>query len=133
MKKGTKVLNGYFADDGKFFEDEKKCRNYEMQKVFDGFKDKCRYDGDWGGMPRASSPGKVEYFAPESKEDIANFIMVMNYFGYTTNGILVNSPISIYKFDNDKKEYINLIQEYNAFVRTLNTFLTDKIPEYHMS
>lgn len=132
MKKGTKVLNGYFANDGKFFEDEKKCRNYEMQKVFDEFKGKCRYDGDWGGMPQASYPGEVEYFAPESKEDIGNFIMVMNYFGYTTNGISINSPISIYKFNKDTKEYENLIQEYNGFVRTLNVFLSDKIPEYHM-
>lgn len=84
-------------------------------------------------MPEANYPGEVEYFAPENQEDIGNFIMVMNYFGYTTNGILINSPISIYKFNKDTKEYENLIQKYNANVRRLNVFLTDKIPEYHLS
>lgn len=133
MKKGTKVLNGYFADDGEFFEDEKKCRDYEMLAIFNAFKDKVRYDGDWGSLPRATYPGKVEYFAPENQEDIGNFIMVMNYFGYTTNGISINSPVSVYKFNKDTKEYEDLILEYNANVETLNTFLSNKIPEYYMA
>lgn len=133
MKKGTKVLSGYFADDGSFFENEKKCKDYEMKKIFNEFGRKLRYRGDYGCFAVSNYPGEVEYFAPKTEEDIKNFIMVMNYFGYTTNGITMNSPISVYHFDKDKKEYIDLLIEYNLFIRELNIFIPEKISEYHLS
>ena len=132
MKAGTKVLNGYFADDGTFFENEKKCKDYEMKKIFNEFGRKLRYKGDYGCLAVCNYPGEVEYFAPKTKEDIKNFIMVMNYFGGTTNGITMNSPISVYYFDKNKKEYIDLLIEYNLFVRELNVFIPEQIPEYHL-
>lgn len=110
MTEGFKVMEvrGYFAEDGEFFIDEEQCRDYEIEQIkrrlfditFDSNFEKTDYIDD------------ILYFAPRTMKDIEFFLEVSEYYGYTTEGITLNSPITIYKYDNRRGEYIDLLQHY---------------------
>ena len=127
MTEGTKVMEvkGYFADDGKFFTDEEQCRDYEMnqleRKLFNICLDlnfeKTEYIDD------------ILYFMPKTKKDIKNFLEVNEYYGYTADGITLDSPITIYKYDNERNEYIDLLQQCKELITEINTITPNTIPE----
>lgn len=127
MTEGTKTMEvkGYFADDGKFFTSEEQCEAYEMQLLMKKISD-IIFDSDF------NTPEDIEdiiYFTPKTKEDIDIFITINNYYGYVVEGISLDSPISIYKFDTNYQIYIDILQQYRELTVEINSVVPNTIPE----
>ena len=127
MKAGTNVIEveGYFADDGEFFVNKEDCEDYEVDQLkrklfditFDLNFEKTEYIDD------------IKYFVPKNQKDIEMFLTVNNYYGYIVNGITLDSPLSIYKYDYKKEEYIDLIQQYKELTAEINFIAPNTISE----
>lgn len=125
MIEGTKVMEvrGYFADDGEFFTDEDSCRDYEVEQIkrkifdisFDLNFEKTEYIDD------------ILYFAPKNQKDIELFLEVNEYYGYFVEGITPCSPISIYKYDNNRGEYIDMVRQCNELIDEINKIVPNTI------
>ena len=127
MTEGTKTMEvkGYFADDGEFFTDEDKCKDYEMQslaeKIFDiAFNSKFK---------KATNIDEISYFTPKTKEDIDIFLTVNEYYGYVAEGISLNSPISIYKYDTNRNIYIDIMNQCKELIAEINFLVPDTFPK----
>ena len=127
MTEGAKVMEvkGYFADDGEFFTDKDKCKEYEMQslaeKIFDiAFNSKFK---------KATNIDEIFYFTPKTKEDINIFLTVNEYYGYVAEGIFLDSPISIYKYDTNRNIYIDMLQQYRELTAEINSIAPNTISE----
>ena len=125
MTEGTKVMEikGYFANDGEFFTDKDKCEDYEMQslaeKIFD-----IAFDSKF---KKTKNVDEIFYFAPKTKEDINIFLTVNEYYGYFAEGISLNSPISIYKYDTKRNIYIDILQQYKELTTEINSIVPNTI------
>ena len=129
MRKGTKTIttevSGYFADDGTFFIEEEECRDYEAEQfkrklfniTFDINLEKPRYVDD------------ITYFIPKNQKDIEMFIFVREYYSCIVNGITLNSPLSIYKYDYNREEYIDMLQQYKELTAEINSIVPNTIPK----
>ena len=129
MRKGTKTItteiSGYFADDGKFFEDEVECHNYEinplMRELFN-----ITFDSNF---EKPKEVGDMIYFVPKNQKDIENFIDVNKTYGYSTEGISLNSPISIYKYNERNCEYIDMVKQCKELIAEINFLVPDTFPK----
>ena len=127
MTEGTKTMEvkGYFADDGKFFISEEQCEDYEMRLLMKKISD-IIFDSDF------NNPEDIEdiiYFTPKTKEDIDIFLTINNYYGYSVEGISLDSPVSIYKFDTDYRIYIDILQQYKELTAEINFVAPNTISE----
>lgn len=127
MTEGTKVMEvkGYFADDGEFFTDKDKCKDYEIQslaeKIFDiAFNSKFK---------KATNIDEIFYFTPKTKEDIDIFLTVNEYYGYVAEGISLDSPISIYKYDTNRNIYIDIVKQCKELIAEINFLVPDTFPK----
>ena len=127
MTEGTKTMEvkGYFADDGKFFTSEEHCCDYEFnqikEKLFDTTLD--------SNFEKAEDIGDVIYFIPKNQKDIENFIAVNEAYEYSTIGISLNSPISIYKYDERIDGYIDIVKQCKELITEINSVVPNTIPE----
>lgn len=129
MRKGTKTIttevSGYFADDGTFFIEEEKCRDYEAEQfkrklfniTFDVNLEKPRYVDD------------MTYFIPKNQKDIEMFIFVREYYNCIADGITLDSPLTIYKYDYEREEYIDIIQYCKELIAEINFLVPDTFSE----
>lgn len=127
MTEGTKIMevNGYFADDGKFFTSEEECLSYEVnqlkEKLFD-----ITFDLNF---EKPENIYDMTYFTPKNQKDIENFIAVREAYGYSTKGISLNSPMSIYKYDAYNDEYIDMIKQCKELIAEINFLAPDTFPK----
>lgn len=127
MTEGTKVMEvkGYFADDGKFFTDEEECRNYENIQL----KTKL-FDITFGlNFKKPEDVSDMIYFIPKNQKDIENFIAVNQAYEYSTRGISLNSPMSIYKYDVRNDEYIDMVKQCKELMAEINFLVPDTFPK----
>ena len=127
MKKGKKTIevNGYFSDDGKFFASEEQCKEHEAECLFYKISDKVFDDS----FHKKCCIDDITYFAPENKEDIQTFLKVHERYEYDTEGISLNSPISIYKYDDYNGNYVDMIQQCKELITEINSVVPNTIPE----
>lgn len=127
MTEGTKIMevNGYFADDGKFFTDKDECKGYEMQLLGKKISN-ILFDSD---LKKVEYIEDIIYFTPKTKEDINIFLTINNYYGYSVEGISLDSPVSIYKFDTDYRIYIDMLQQYKELTTEINSIAPNTISE----
>lgn len=127
MTEGTKTMevNGYFADDGKFFTDEEECRDYEVnqlkRKLFD-----ITFDLNF---EKPEDVSDMIYFIPKNQKDIENFIAVNQSYEYSTRGISLNSPKSIYKYDERNDGYIDIVKQCKELIAEINFLVPDTFPK----
>ena len=127
MTEGTKTMEvkGYFADDGKFFTDEVECYDYEinqlMRKLFN-----ITFDLNF---ERPENIYDMMYFIPKNQQDIEMFIAVRENYGYTTEGISLDSTISIYKYDTHSNTYIDMVKQCKELIAEINSVVPNAIPE----
>ena len=127
MTEGTKIMEvkGYFADDGKFFTDEDQCRDYEVnqlkEKLFD-----ITFDLNF---EKAENVDDIMYFTPKNQKDIETFITVNEAYGYSTIGISLNSPMSIYKYDERNDGYIDIVKQCKELIAEINFLVPDTFPK----
>ena len=127
MTEGTKTMEvkGYFADDGKFFISEEQCYDYELnqlkEKLFD-----ITFDLNF---EKPEYIDDIRYFVPKNQKDIENFITVNEAYGYSTMGISLNSPISIYKYNERNDDYIDMVKQCKEFIAEINSVVPNAIPE----
>ena len=127
MTEGTKTMEvkGYFADDGKFFTDEEECRNYEVIQL----KTKL-FDITFGlNFEKPEDVSDMIYFIPKNQKDIENFIAVNEAYEYSTRGISLNSPMSIYKYDARNDEYIDIVKQCKELIAEINFLVPDTFPK----
>ena len=127
MTEGTKTMEvkGYFADDGKFFTDKDECKDYEMQLLGKKISN-ILFDSN---LEKAEDIEDIIYFTPKTKEDIDIFLTINNYYGYSVEGISLDSPVSIYKFDTDYRIYIDILQQYKELTAEINSIAPNTISE----
>ena len=127
MTEGNKTMEvkGYFADDGKFFTSEEQCRNYEVDQIKEKLFD-ITFDLNFD---KSENVDDMTYFTPKNQKDIENFIAVNEYCGYTTKGISLNSPISIYKYDYRNDEYIDMVKQCKELIAEINFLVPDTFPK----
>ena len=127
MTEGTKVMevNGYFADDGKFFTSEEQCRDYEVDQIKEKLFD-ITFDLNFD---KPENVDDMTYFTPKNQKDIENFIAVREAYGYSTTGISLNSPISIYEYDERIDGYIDIVKQYKELITKINSVVPNTIPE----
>ena len=127
MTEGTKTMEvkGYFADDGKFFISEEQCYDYELnqlkEKLFD-----ITFDLNF---EKPEYIDDIRYFVPKNQKDIENFITVNEAYGYSTMGISLNSPISIYKYNERNDDYIDMVKQCKELIAEINSVVPNTIPE----
>ena len=127
MTEGTKTMEvkGYFADDGKFFTSEEQCRDYEFvqikEKLFD-----ITFDLNF---EKPEDVDDMIYFVPKNQKDIENFITVNEAYGYSTMGISLNSPISIYKYNERNDAYIDMVKQCKELITEINSIVPDTFPK----
>ena len=127
MTEGTKVMEvkGYFADDGKFFISEEQCRDYEINQIEEKLFD-ITFDLSF---EKPENVCDMTYFTPKNQKDIENFIAVREAYGYSTIGISLNSPISIYEYDERIDGYIDIVKQYKELITKINSVVPNTIPE----
>lgn len=127
MTEGTKTMEvkGYFANDGEFFTDKDECEDYEMQLL----KEKISNILLDSNLEEAEDIEDIIYFTPKTKEDIEIFLTINNYYGYSVEGISLDSPISIYKFDTDYRIYIDMLRQYKELIAEINSIAPNTISE----
>ena len=127
MTEGTKTIEvkGYFADDGKFFTSEEQCRDYEVnrgkEKLFD-----ITFDSNF---EKPKDIADVIYFIPKNQKDIEKFIAVNEAYGYSTIGISLNSPMSIYKYNECDDGYIDIVKQCKELIAEINFLVSDTFPK----
>ena len=127
MTEGTKTMEvkGYFADDGKFFTSEEQCYDYEFNQL----KEKL-FDITFGlNFEKPEDVDDMIYFVPKNQKDIENFIAVNEAYGYSTEGISLNSPISIYEYDERIDGYIDIVKQYKELITKINSVVPNTVPE----
>ena len=127
MTEGTKTMEvkGYFADDGKFFTREEQCYDYELNQL----KEKL-FDITFGlNFEKPEDIGDIMYFVPKNQKDIENFITINEAYGYSTMGISVNSPISIYKYDECNDDYIDIVKQCKELIADINFLVPGTFPK----
>ena len=127
MTEGTKTMEvkGYFADDGKFFTSEEQCCDYEFNQL----KEKI-FDITFGlNFEKPEDVGDIIYFVPKNQKDIENFIAVNETYGYSTEGISLNSPISIYKYNERNDGYIDIVKQCKELIAEINFLAPDTFPK----
>ena len=127
MTEGTKVMKvkGYFADDGEFFTNKDECKDYEMQLL----RKKISNILFNSNLEEAEDIEDIIYFTPKTKEDIHIFLTINDYYGYSTEGIFLDSPVSRYKFDTNYQIYIDILQQYRELIDEINSLIPNTIPE----
>ena len=127
MTEGTKVMEvkGYFADDGNFFASEEQCKEHEADCLFYRMADKVFDDS----FHKKCCLDDITYFSPQSKEDIQAFLKVHEMYNYDTDGIDLNSPVSIYKYDDYNGNYVDLLQQCKELITEINSVVPNTIPE----
>ena len=129
MRKGTKTIttevSGYFADDGKFFTSEDQCRDYEFNQIQEKLFD-TTFDSNF---EKPEDIGDMIYFIPKNQTDIENFIAVNEAHGYSTIGISLNSPMSIYKYDERNDGYIDIVKQCKELIAEINFLVPDTFPK----
>ena len=127
MTEGTKTMEvkGYFADDGKFFTSEEQCYDYEFNQIKEKLFD-ITFDLNF---EKPEDVDDMIYFVPKNQKDIENFIAVNEAYGYSTEGISLDSPISIYEYDERIDGYIDIIKQYKELITKINSVVPNTIPE----
>ena len=129
MQKGTKTIttevSGYFADDGTFFIAEEECRKWEAEQ----FKRKLLDITFDLNFKKPIYVDDMTYFIPKNQKDIEMFIFVREYYSCIANGITLNSPLSIYKYDYNREEYIDIIQQCKELMAEINFLVPDTFPK----
>lgn len=129
MRKGTKTImtevSGYFADDGNFFTSEEQCRDYEVNQIKEKLFD-ITFDIN---LKKPHYVDDMTYFIPKNQKDIEMFLLVREYYGCITNGITLDSPLSIYKYDYEREEYINIIQQCKELIVVINSLVPNTFPK----
>ena len=127
MTEGTKTMEvkGYFADDGKFFTSEEQCYDYEFNQIKEKLFD-ITFDLNF---EKPEDVDDMIYFVPKNQKDIENFIAVNEAYGYSTEGISLDSPISIYEYDERIDGYIDIVKQYKELITKINSVVPNTIPE----
>ena len=127
MTEGTKTMEvkGYFADDGKFFTSKEQCYDYEFNQIKEKLFD-ITFDLNF---EKPEDVDDMIYFVPKNQKDIENFIAVNEAYGYSTEGISLDSPISIYEYDERIDGYIDIVKQYKELITKINSVVPNTIPE----
>ena len=101
----------YIAFDGKEFEDEYDCREYELNtKLKDIGDDLLLYDKNGKKIEKIDnqlSAESIDYIVVKSEKAYEYFVEQMDYFGLNYPDYY-NSPICSYYYDYDENEWINI-------------------------
>ena len=101
----------YIAFDGKEFEDEYDCREYELNtKLKDIGDDLLLYDKNGKKIEKIDNQllaESIDYIVVKSEKAYEYFVEQMNYFGLNYPDYY-NSPICSYCYDYDENEWINI-------------------------
>ena len=127
MTEGTKTMEvkGYFADDGKFFTSEEQCYDYELNQL----KEKL-FDITFGlNFEKPKDVSDMIYFIPKNQKDIENFIAINEAYGFATEGISLNSPISIYKYNEHNDVYIDIVKQCKELIAEINFLVPGTFPK----
>ena len=71
----------------------------------------------------------IIYFVPKNQKDIENFITVNEAYGYSTMGISLNSPVSIYKYNERNEEYIDIFKQCKELIAEINFLIPNTFPK----
>ena len=101
----------YIAFDGKEFEDEYDCREYELNtKLKDIGDDLLLYDKNGKKIEKIDNQllaESIDYIVVKSEKAYEYFVEQMDYFGLNYPDYY-NSPICSYYDDYDENEWINI-------------------------
>ena len=127
MTEGTKTkeVKGYFADDSKFFTSEEQCYDYEFNQIKEKLFD-ITFDLNF---EKPEDVDDMIYFVPKNQKDIENFIAVNEAYGYSTEGISLNSPISIYEYNECIDGYIDIVKQYKELITKINFLVPNTLPK----
>ena len=101
----------YVAFDGKEFDDEGDCREYELNtKLKDIGDDLLLYDKNGKKIEKIDNQllaESIDYIVVKSEKAYEYFVEQMDYFGLNYPDYY-NSPICSYCYDYDENEWINI-------------------------
>ena len=101
----------YVAFDGKEFDDESDCREYELNtKLKDIGDDLLLYDKNGKKIEKIDNQllaESIDYIVVKSEKAYEYFVEQMDYFGLNYPDYY-NSPICSYCYDYDENEWINI-------------------------
>ena len=101
----------YIAFDGKEFDDEGDCREYELNtKLKDIGDDLLLYDKNGKKIEKIDNQllaESIDYIVVKSEKAYEYFVEQMDYFGLNYPDYY-NSPICSYCYDYDENEWINI-------------------------
>ena len=101
----------YVAFDGKEFDDEGDCREYELNtKLKDIGDDLLLYDKNGKKIEKIDNQllaESIDYIVVKSEKAYEYFVEQMDYFGLNYPDYY-NSPICSYYYDYDENEWINI-------------------------
>lgn len=101
----------YIAFDGKEFNDEGDCREYELNtKLKDIGDDLLLYDKNGKKIEKIDNQllaESIDYIVVKSEKAYEYFVEQMDYFGLNYPDYY-NSPICSYYYDYDENEWINI-------------------------
>ena len=101
----------YIAFDGKEFDDEDDCREYELNtKLKDIGDDLLLYDKNGKKIEKIDNQllaESIDYIVVKSEKAYEYFVEQMDYFGLNYPDYY-NSPICSYCYDYDENEWINI-------------------------
>ena len=101
----------YIAFDGKQFDDEGDCREYELNtKLKDIGDDLLLYDKNGKKIEKIDNQllaESIDYIVVKSEKAYEYFVEQMDYFGLNYPDYY-NSPICSYYYDYDENEWINI-------------------------
>lgn len=101
----------YVAFDGKEFDDEGDCREYELNtKLKDIGDDLLLYDKNGKKIEKIDNQllaESIDYIVIKSEKAYEYFVEQMDYFGLNYPDYY-NSPICSYYYDYDENEWINI-------------------------
>ena len=101
----------YVAFDGKEFDDEYDCREYELNtKLKDIGDDLLLYDKNGKKIEKIDNQllaESIDYIVVKSEKAYEYFVEQMDYFGLNYPDYY-NSPICSYCYDYDENEWINI-------------------------
>ena len=101
----------YVAFDGKKFDDEDDCREYELNtKLKDVGDDLLLYDKNGKKIEKIDNQllaESIDYIVVKSEKAYEYFVEQMDYFGLNYPDFY-DSPICSYYYDYDESEWINI-------------------------
>ena len=101
----------YIAFDGKEFEDEYDCREYELNTKLKGIGDDLLlYDKNGKKIEKIDNQllaESIDYIVVKSEKAYEYFVEQMDYFGLNYPDFY-DSPICSYYYDYDENEWINI-------------------------